>query len=653
MNAKIYHIVFKNKLVADKDVKIVKRDFMKRFKLESSACEKIFSGRKIRIKKGLNQEDALKLQDSLFQMGMLCDIELDTYIAPEKKASPQKTEIQISKKTDLTNKINSQNSLTDKTAENKELDVFDEEDDDDYEDIEANFNLADMLIQEHLSEVQDKKSEKTVVEIIKCHEENIIDIKYLEKNQKYYETDTNFCLAEYDKKQNIYFYFNDFFQGGVFISGKKEIDTMSMCIDQNIYRKGKRIFRKHIPDNGYVELKDDVYTYYIRKKTSDEISQKIISKKSRPPVFNYFFKSIACHMTLILIIGLFFSFEKTGPKEPERFAKIAGNKIQDLQKIRKKRLQPIAPEKKEIVKLTPEKAVAPTKKINKSIPEKIKKSPKQIIAQKSNRKKRASKKISTKKYKSTGKKQVAVRNSNRKGSGGGGPKGNASTPNVNQKGILGLLKDTGLSLLPNDALAAVTQLDTIDVPGTFQKDTLKIKGIKGHLGDAKIQIPGSTGGGRVNTKGAHQVLRTGGGDGSGKNGSGKGRKIGELAKGNTGKNAVKAMIRANFNQTVQNIQGGGISRAAVKEVIDQHIDDITYCYEVALISDPSIVGKAVYEWRILMNGSVGDVHILSASIQNQQILGCIKKSIKTWDFPKPHKRQVLVSYPFVFDIVGF
>ncbi|KPA09720.1 signal peptide protein [Candidatus Magnetomorum sp. HK-1] len=638
VNSKIYHIVFKNKLVADKDSETVQCNFMKRFKVPPSACKRIFSGRRIRIKKGINQEAALHFQDLLFQMGMLCDIELDTSIAPKNKSIPNKTEFK------------------NESTENKHMDTSDndedEDDEDDYEDIEANFDLAELLIQANSSLTQDKTEGETVVEIIKCHEQNILDIQYLKKKQKYFETDKNFCLAEHDKKQNSYFYFNDFFQGGLYISGKKEIDTESMCVDKNIYRKGKRIFRKQLPDKGYVELTDDLYTYYIRKKTRNEIPHENISKTPSPSVVKYFFKSIACHLAVILLIGLFVSFEKSDPVEPRRFAKIAGNKIHDLQKIRKKRNQPQPPIKQEIVKLSPEKAVPPAKKIDKSVSEKIKKAPKRVAStQKTSRKKMVSKKSSTKSSQRTAKKQFAASRSNGKGAGGG-PVGNVSTPNVNQKGILGLLKDTGLSLLPNDALAAVTQLDTVNVPGTFQKDTLKINGIKGHLGDTKIQIPGSSGGGRVNTKGAHQVLRTGGGDGSGNGGSG-GRRVGELAKGNTGNNAVKAMIRANFNQSVRSIQGGGISRAAVKKVIDQHIDDITYCYEVALISDPSIVGKAVYEWRILMNGTVGDVHILSASIQNQQILGCIKKSIKTWDFPKPHQRQVLVSYPFVFDIVGF
>ncbi|MBF0450648.1 MAG: AgmX/PglI C-terminal domain-containing protein [Candidatus Magnetomorum sp.] len=628
---KIYHVVFKNKLVSTADADAVQRNFISRFNVPIDTCTRIFSGRRVRIKKGINQQAALQLQDTLFQMGMICDIELDTSSIP-KKNTPQKPE---------------------KTEAHVSSQVVDTNEDDLDDDIEANFDLAEILFQENVSTLE---NHKTVIEIIKRLDQKIIDIHYLDGNQKYVDTDRRFCLAE-QKGSTAYFYFNDFIQGGIYAPGET-IHTQSMKMDTNIYRKSKRIFKKEIPDQGYVELTDDMYTYHIRKKTSDYLPPQKKVKVSRASFFKHFSRSVGCHLVLFLLIGLFVSFEKPGPVEPKRFAKIASHKIHDLQVIRKKRHLPQPQIKQDIVTLTPETSVPPAKKIKTVIPEK-KVAPQQQVAavKKQNKSKASAQKKSDHSAQGNhpaqgnGRKPVVASRSSKKGSGNGGPVGNVSTPNVNQKGLLGLLKDTGLSLLPNDALAAVTQLDAVDVPVNFQKDTLKINGIKGHLGDAKIQIPGSDGGGRVNTKSDHQVLRTGGGDGSG---SGKGgRTVGELTKGNTGSNAVKAMIRANFSASVQHIQGGGISRAAVKKVIDQHIDDITYCYEVALISDPSIIGKAVYEWRILMNGSVGDVHILNASIQNQHILGCIKKSIKTWNFPKPHQSQVLVSYPFVFDIVGF
>jgi hypothetical protein len=98
---------------------------------------------------------------------------------------------------------------------------------------------------------------------------------------------------------------------------------------------------------------------------------------------------------------------------------------------------------------------------------------------------------------------------------------------------------------------------------------------------------------------------------------------------------------------------GGLSMEAVKRVIDQHLGDITYCYETELINNPSIMGKVMFEWKILMSGEVGEVRIKSSSINSHEIHNCIKDSIRGWQFPKPSGAEVIVSYPFVFDIVAF
>jgi hypothetical protein len=635
---KKYHIVFNNKFISDANPKDIQRNFVSTFNVPEKFKTKIFSGHRVRIKKGLSQQSALILQDKLFKIGMLCDIELDIDQTPKKK--------------DVSSSLHQKTKLTKQS-------VIDEEDDDD--DIEADFDLSELFMQDETQKIDLNKT-NSIVEVIKYHENNIVDIKYLQKKDRYFDKDNPFCLAEYDRKYKAYFYFDEFIRGNYYDSDQKAVDTDKFRVNKNMYYKKQRIYRHPIPDQGYVTLKNDLFTYSIRKRSSHYIPPQKTAKRLKSIGIKHFARSIMCHLLIVVLIGLFVSFEKNNTIEKKRFAKIAGHKIHDLQKLRKKQREIRPPQKLTVVQSHQKKVVDSVKKIKsvkaadsvnklKSIQKKRSKkpvSPKNIVKiQNINRKSKASGKSS----KGRTVKQLVARRPGQKGNGGGHI-GNVSTPNVNQKGILGMIKDTGLSLLnTTEALAAVTQLDTIDVPGNFDKNTLKINGIKGNLGNRKVHIPLNTGGGRVNTKGAHQVLRTGGGDGSG--GKGSGARVGELAKGNTGNHAVKAMIRANFKQSVHQIQGGGMSRAAVKKVIDQHIDDISYCYEVALISDPSIVGKAVYEWRILMNGSVGDVHILNASIQNQEILACIKKSIKTWTFPQPHRAQVLVSYPFVFDIVGF
>ncbi|MBT8373119.1 MAG: AgmX/PglI C-terminal domain-containing protein, partial [Deltaproteobacteria bacterium] len=131
---------------------------------------------------------------------------------------------------------------------------------------------------------------------------------------------------------------------------------------------------------------------------------------------------------------------------------------------------------------------------------------------------------------------------------------------------------------------------------------------------------------------------------------GQGR-VAALEKGSVGQKKVMGMVQARLNKSVK--IRGGMSREAVKRVIEQHLDEITYCYETALISNASIKGKITFEWKILMSGAVGEIRIKSSTIKSDEIYGCIKSAIKSWRFPKPVGNEVVVSYPFIFDIVGF
>jgi hypothetical protein len=168
----------------------------------------------------------------------------------------------------------------------------------------------------------------------------------------------------------------------------------------------------------------------------------------------------------------------------------------------------------------------------------------------------------------------------------------------------------------------------------------KVGGIKGKLGTSKVSI---SGGDVVATKGNSQVLRSYGAGGSGR--------VAALQKGSVGQKQVRGLVQASPNKSVR--IRGGMSREAVRRVIQQHLNEVTYCYETALISNPSIKGKITLEWKILMSGAVGEVRIKSSTVKSPEIYGCIKSAIKTWRFPKPVGNEVVVSYPFIFDIVGF
>ncbi|MBW2366288.1 MAG: AgmX/PglI C-terminal domain-containing protein [Deltaproteobacteria bacterium] len=192
---------------------------------------------------------------------------------------------------------------------------------------------------------------------------------------------------------------------------------------------------------------------------------------------------------------------------------------------------------------------------------------------------------------------------------------------------------------PSEALASITNLDAVLLPSTSDKQ-FTVGGVKGSLGTGKISVSSA---GRVQTKGSRQVLRSAGATGPGL--------VAALEKGQTGKKQVKGMVKAKMSRSVK--VKGGMSRAMVKRVIDRHIEAIQYCYESALLANPSVMGRIVFEWKIMMSGRVGEVRIASSSINSHQIHDCIKSAIKSWQFPKPVDSEVVVSYPFVFDLVAF
>jgi hypothetical protein len=192
---------------------------------------------------------------------------------------------------------------------------------------------------------------------------------------------------------------------------------------------------------------------------------------------------------------------------------------------------------------------------------------------------------------------------------------------------------------PSEAIAAVTNLDAVPVPGASGKN-FTVGGVKGSLGNGKISVAT---GAMIQTKGSQKVLRSAGARGKGE--------VAALERGSTGKRQIQAMVTAKMSRTVR-IEGG-MSREMVKQVIDQHLHEITYCYENALMSNPNIMGRMVFEWKILMDGRVGEVHIVASSVNSHEIHDCIRGAIKSWRFPKPQGAEVVVSYPFVFDLVAF
>ncbi|MBK7860958.1 MAG: AgmX/PglI C-terminal domain-containing protein [Archangiaceae bacterium] len=192
-----------------------------------------------------------------------------------------------------------------------------------------------------------------------------------------------------------------------------------------------------------------------------------------------------------------------------------------------------------------------------------------------------------------------------------------------------------------DILAAVDKLG--NGPGKKDAKDYKLSGLIGKAPIANAGLGtfgmGGGGGGGFGTKGL-EVLRGKGGGG-----------IGALGAGNIGKGAVGGTVT---HATARSIAASGsIDKEAVAKVVNSHLQEVRACYERALLKDPGLAGKIVLEWGISTSGTVTSAKTKSSTMKNASVEGCIMTSLKTWKFPSAKGGNVMISYPFMFNSVGY
>ncbi len=196
-------------------------------------------------------------------------------------------------------------------------------------------------------------------------------------------------------------------------------------------------------------------------------------------------------------------------------------------------------------------------------------------------------------------------------------------------------KATGQSQI---LLAAVTNLDAVAVPA--DSTTFNLAGIAGKLATSEIQVP--TGGAdAIRTVGAQELLKNSNGT------------VGALASKGTGSGQVKAVVREPPKATIS--IRGGMSREAVLQVVNTHLDEIRDCYERELLHSPGLAGKIVLEWLIREDGSVSYAKVAFTNIGHSSDLHlCVQAQVTAWKFPKPTDgHEVVVTFPFLFENMGF
>jgi outer membrane biosynthesis protein TonB len=96
----------------------------------------------------------------------------------------------------------------------------------------------------------------------------------------------------------------------------------------------------------------------------------------------------------------------------------------------------------------------------------------------------------------------------------------------------------------------------------------------------------------------------------------------------------------------------GLDKDQVGKTIRGHVGEIRYCYEAALVRNPSLEGKLVVTFIIAANGTVKTATNKQTNA-DAGLVKCILDHLKKWSFPKPvGGMEVEVSYPFIFKSIG-
>ena len=99
---------------------------------------------------------------------------------------------------------------------------------------------------------------------------------------------------------------------------------------------------------------------------------------------------------------------------------------------------------------------------------------------------------------------------------------------------------------------------------------------------------------------------------------------------------------------------GSIDRDLVAKVINESVGQMRACYERALLRDPSLgAGKVLLEWTIDSAGDVSEVRTKLATLKSSETVSCLLDLLRTLKFPKPNGGVVIVSYPVLFNSVGY
>ncbi|MDM7917890.1 MAG: hypothetical protein QUS12_01820, partial [Methanosarcina sp.] len=322
---RLFDLVFEGDIKAGLDVQDVKSGLAKILKVEESRIEPFFKGNRVILKSNLEIEIAKKYKSVVEKSGAICRLyasrpsithEPVQVKAPGKKAAAISKQAPIKKETE--NALYAKKNEPDETvrqfkkkAEEKAVWKFygaetDDEYDEDEIDLPANFLLKDKINDLNRSSESMNPSNGKYLEILKLNGNEIIDIRHLDENERFFITDDmnkRFCLAEYTGAEDARFYFREDLQGYLETEERPASGLEELLKDENCINRRKRIFGKEIPLRGRAVVSDGYFEYQMRLVSRSFIPEAPEIVKARKKPYKHLGVSLVFHLVFLTSLG--------------------------------------------------------------------------------------------------------------------------------------------------------------------------------------------------------------------------------------------------------------------------------------------------------------------------------------------------------------
>jgi len=93
---------------------------------------------------------------------------------------------------------------------------------------------------------------------------------------------------------------------------------------------------------------------------------------------------------------------------------------------------------------------------------------------------------------------------------------------------------------------------------------------------------------------------------------------------------------------------GTVDAAAVNKYIADHFGQVRACYERRLKMNPLLRGDLDLSISISSAGKATSIGVSSDTVRDREMLDCVKRTIRTWSFPKPEGGRAVIAKNFKF-----